>query len=128
MASDLDKKLKEILYVVSAFSSDHGHPANEGKLLPAAQNVEEALVQIKQAFVDAGYVDASKMLQVADLLTQQAGILKDMAHANLPPIYGTGLMTGQEWYDRFKQEFVADKGVSYNGDLLAVARRAAGIE
>jgi hypothetical protein len=37
-------------------------------------------------------------------------------------------MTGQEWYDRFKIEFSKDDSVSYNGDLLAVVRRAGGIE
>jgi hypothetical protein len=37
-------------------------------------------------------------------------------------------LTGQEFYDNFKREFIMDDRVSFNGDMLALVRRAAGIE
>lgn len=58
--------------------------------------------QLKQAFDDAGYVKPTD-------------------------VFGAKLMTGQEWYDRFKQEFIEDGSAMYIGDILAVVRRAAGI-
>lgn len=118
----IDDKLKEILLEDADIFYD-------GVVLPDYQGEFNKLVlKIKQAFADNGYVDASRMLEVAKLIEQQAGILKYMAEVNLPPVYGTGLMTGQEFYDRFKQKLAADPTVSYNGDLLALVRRVARIE
>lgn len=63
----LDDKLKEIKV----------YPTHNG-FLP-----DHALAQIKQAFVEEGYIDFKKEYQVK------------------------GFMTGQEWYDRFEKELGA---------------------
>lgn len=47
---------------------------------------------------------------------------------NLEARIDTRSMAGQEWYDRFKQGLVADQNTYYHGDILAIARRAAGLE
>ena len=70
---------------------------------------DDVIKQIKRAFKDAGY--------------SKSALASIKAKMDI-----MGMMTGQEWYDRFKVEFIKDETAFYNGDMLAVARRAAGIE
>lgn len=99
-------------------------------------NIDEVIKQIKQAFIKdhwsaipeaevyervLKYDDQIVCSQCQNRFTTEEDYI---SHTKLHDPY----MTGQEWYNRFKQEFVEDRTVSYNGDMLAVARRAAGIE
>ena len=104
MENDLDEKLHDLLYdEASSYYFEGSSPEWFEKECP------ELIEKFKQAFKDSGY---SK--------PPLAGIKAQMEIG--------GMMTGQEWYNRFKTEFEKDGSVSYNGDMLAFARRIAGIE
>lgn len=129
--SDLDEKLNWILKSNAAVQVNFDTSSFD--------DYQNLIPDIKQAFADAGYVDASRMLKLSVLMSEQAKILADMAQSNLPPIYGTGLMTGQEWYERFLDEINKDKSLipaldtietpeSMSDWVLRIAAKAAGLE
>lgn len=114
MESNLDEKLSRVL------DSYFSYSPQELEYLTTKQKHDiylRTIEQIKQAFMEAGYGGP-------------AAINDELLHELSDRIMSikSNMMTGQEWYDRFKVELVKDESVSYNGDILAVARKAAGIE
>lgn len=127
---ELDKKLDEILdYMGSAYYPGHEYPDSY-----EPQNVElrkEALPQVKQAFIDAGWVERindgfekghKAGYHVAELEYQAVGYVG----VDLKP----GMMTGPEWYAKFEKELKAfnEYDPFYHDRILPVAKKAAGIE
>jgi len=138
--NDLDEKLNEILEVVSALSSDHGYYPHEGKTVPAAQNIDEALAQIKQAFKEAGYILPGETLYAMpkgkDLARELAGLEQIVDDGVETMELAPPMMTGQEWCDRFQTTlyntpgfYPADVGsVDWDsGDVIKAAKKAAGL-
>jgi hypothetical protein len=135
---DLDKKLKKIetTHFFNGFDSN-GQPFYiSTKVKLSDQNIEE----IKQAFEGAEYTKAGKIKTNNSIYCNNCG-----ARVAL-----TSLMTGQEWYDRFKkelpephhtarelnphgQELPAEKYFSQgeknmHAQALSAAKKAAGLE
>lgn len=78
--------------------------------------------EIKQAFAEAGYVNDVYRKTINDAFLD--GVKSE-----------AGLMTGQEWYDRFEKEYTGllSPGQMHADDLteedvLKAAKRAAGLE
>jgi len=94
------------------------------------------LEQIKQAFKDAGWLTPEQRQQTQELVNRMAQTAQDML--KLPvTVRELGVMTGQEWYDRFEKEtdnlsFLVrgGDGVVYitQENILNAAKKAAGIE
>lgn len=112
--SDLDSRIRGVLnWYFNVANPDIGLRVSESN---------QAIERIKQAFIDAGWRQGQGPYQDAmlDAIKKEAG-----------------LMTGQEWYDRFQDEL---KGrVFPHGDtnryvanavneMLDAAKKAAGIE
>lgn len=113
-SGDLEKRLRSILEKGNAKSAEIGL---EG-WSPDAE--DEAIAQILTAIKDAGYISPTQN-----------------APKNVPDWWSKGVgkqefMTGQEWYDRFSNEFRgfrANTIVSLNiSEVIEAAKRAAGIE
>lgn len=113
--SDLDKKLEDILNDTYAAGSQ------DPDLEMYGANGND-LMAIKQAFIDEGWVKLN--VKEGDYVSINAKQYR-LDGSSLTEIEK---MTGQDWYDRLRIEFIRDESVSFNGDILAVARRAAGIE
>lgn len=118
---NLDDKLRDILDISwggaldittsKDFRNDKGELDEETYLKVKARIFDEAIAQIKQAFTDAGYLP----LTPEDI----------RAKAN------EKYMTGQEWYDRFKDNLPAAIPLDPNEQVewaLEAAKKAAGIE
>lgn len=104
--SDLDEKLFDIIGgVIDMYT------------IEPELTFEEAVAQIKQAFADEGYAHFEGNQE------QQAAI------ANM--ILGNKVMTGQEWYERFKQamaeEFEVDVDGASSESVTKAAKKAAGV-
>lgn len=108
--SKIDTKLKEILCGYAG-KPDFENPQQK-------QLLESNIAQIKKAFADEGYIPYKPYYEIPEDQRKEAEWW-----SKTPTI-----LTGQEWYDRFKVEFTKDQTVSYSGDMLAVAKRAAGIK
>lgn len=83
----IDKKLKELL-------SDDGqlvHCCGQA----GTSDIEKGIAQIKQVFLDEGWE------QPRPLTDNEVRAINDYTKAN-------HMMTGQEWYDRFKKEVEVD--------------------
>jgi hypothetical protein len=120
--SDLDEKLREII-------GNHERAVQE-----RAKNTSFTVMEIEQAFKDAGYIKVPQ--QVEDTWREYNRI--------------AGYMTGQEWYDRFEKELwqppkqeritQGDDGESHDrfyrvggevfmyNQAVAAARKAAGLD
>lgn len=76
-------------------------------------SMDEKINEIKQAFIDEGWLDS-----------KQIGYPEAARKA-------VGLMTGQEWYDKWSAEFMEMAGRLYPQtqlELHAIAKKAAGIK
>lgn len=68
---------------------------------------DEAIAQIKQIFSDEKYLTPTEFQLMAET---------------------NGLMTGQEWYDRFHKEIMEmDGSLWINQDMFRAAKKAAGL-
>lgn len=90
--------------------------------------------EVKQAFAEEGYVPFDKMPEyefyVCSLCGNHVqGVFKtahDQLHKDAKPT-----MTGQEWYDRFKEmlkEFVGDARSVRTSSVISLAKKAAGLD
>lgn len=98
--SELDKALRKVsVGVYYPGQGTFGEPLDD-----------EAIEQIKRAFVDAGYVQYDPRMQFDK--------------------YGNLKINGEEWYRRFEKELNAPKtAIFFNmSHILNAAKRAAGIE
>lgn len=133
--SDLDEKLQEALKTVI---KDGRYVSHKEFLIPIAEyfdpehaqspmqaRLDNAVAQIKQSFIDAGWLD-----------TTQLGGIKSTTICR--PEGNIEFMTGQEWYDRFRSEVskqpqfqnvVDNSDTQFGGvhPILAAAKKAAGI-
>jgi hypothetical protein len=107
--ADLDKRLERLLE-----SEDIGLQ-NEGI---QSYDYPKMVSKIKQAFQEAGWVKLK---------------VPNHAEGDVVELHAEGLMTGQEWYDRFEKEYL--KAIGYPNVIGKVdhsariaARRAAGLE
>lgn len=88
--------------------------------------------QIKQAFADAGYIPSNlgktlyAMPKGKDLARELAGLDQIIDDSTNTIELSSPMMTGQEWYDRFKKEL--PKITSNPNDIIKAAKRAAGLE
>lgn len=114
---DLDQKLEELLGEGGTIK----HCCGQSGCSDAASDIE----QIKQAFIDAGYVQIPQVEMERDPTN------------NRPTFYtvnGKEVMTGQEWYDRFVKIANGDEkhsdltGWSEWDTIEIVAKKAAGIK
>lgn len=90
-ATDLDEKLEEIIFgdMPKRFMSDFMLAQPE---------------QVKQAFIDAGWVTPENATKVQEMVNQIANLTNDMTQLPIIQYAKPNLMTGQEWYDKFKKE------------------------
>lgn len=101
---NIDDRLREILTLELPNGATY-------ELLDTPNTIE----QIKQAFKEAGYRTLDK-----DTKSIYAPTISDE--------YRT-FMTGQEWYERFTDEYLNIKAAQTNtATILAAAKRAAGIQ
>lgn len=131
--SDLDKKLEEALQPwIDEIQSEYGTGINDDKK-PQFIAFANAKLQIKQAFIDAGwreehYVGPDSLLPLVEYSREQLeAISKEWSKPR---------MTGQEWYDRFERNLKYDTksysrqcedcGAPHNWE--EAAKKAAGIE
>lgn len=108
--SNLDDKLREILTgcVNRAYDDMDSKSWHDP--------YSEPIAQIKQAFTDEGY----KQYTIHTKITTLNGVVTTQ--------HGQAIMTGQEWYDRFKKELTNIKPPDeYVGDVVAAAKRASGV-
>jgi hypothetical protein len=110
--SDLDKKLEEIVA--------------SGQ--PIARASAEMVLEIKQAFIDAGWVPTVEItsnttLDAAESKTITEAFNETRCHCGKDghalnsvncPVHGGEIMTGQEWYDRFINELPQDVVIDYD--------------
>ena len=142
---DLDKKLKEVL---------RSYALEAAQVYASDIFTDGAANQIKQSFLDAGwretkYANYAHLRDDArfesNIMTKEeweAKAIKDGWVKEVGNIHGVrivsdpGLMTGQEWYDRFKESLKYDTkkysnqcedcGAPHNWE--EAAKKAAGIE
>ena len=123
--SDLDYKLEQVLSPYDL--SRDGLPA-PGDLRTSSEKLIE---QIKQAFIDAGYVTVDKR-------RYRDGYGREYMQYTMPNEYFRvpqfSYMTGQEWHDRFIAEVEAfnyehrgSADIYLSDDLTLVAKKAANI-
>lgn len=117
--TDLDKKLEDIIDLIAYAKSITEYSAVKPR----------AMRDIKQAFIDAGYIPYKPYAEVPD------------GQKPPQPVWWSKtptIMTGQEWYDRMMREFMSvnrlydtendDEYVAKFSDFVAAAKKAAGIE
>lgn len=105
----LDDKLKEIHVVMANHMM-----APYGKPVPTWYELtDEEITQIKQVFIDEGYIETS--FKNDEHVERYA---KALARGRL--------MTGQEWYDRFYKELDIDGDVNLV-DVVRAAKKASGL-
>lgn len=132
--SDLDEKLLSIL-------RDFTWRDGSGRI-----DADGALSEVKQAFIDAGWITPEQVKKTQGLVNQMANLAKDMSKQPVMVWNDPGklseLKTGQEWFDRFERELpntifptwyernkpdeaheVLDREL-----VLEIAKKAAGIE
>jgi len=98
--NDLDQKLREI-WDESVIKAIDNRPGFSAQIVP------KAIAQIKQAFQDAGY---SKVKTI-------------WHHPDVP------VMTGPEWYERFRKELESSTGEPFGyTKVLGAAKRASGVK
>ena len=112
MTDELKDKLVKILLLYSEYVKLDAGDARVGTVY---LNTEDAIVQLEQAFKDAGWVIRSEggVLMTEDKIAERLG-----------------LMSGQEFYDRlFENLPFADENAMFNwADVNRAAKRAAGLE
>lgn len=117
--SSLDEKLLDIVreHVLVLADQRSGELTDE-EFLEVANEVTPAYIeQIKQAFIDAGWVDVKKPItgdihgvgiyKVSEKLFTINGVDELVAHDGTKVKFDPEqpvMMTGQEWYDRFEKE------------------------
>lgn len=111
------------------------YDAQSNQVTEQGISTEESIAQIEQAFKDTGYVttdvrDKAEALYQS-MLNLYANMQHDMVRLGLTPA-PLGLMTGQEWYQRFKHELhLIDEPKEEDNNLysmmLQAAKRAAGL-
>lgn len=142
MTDDLTKKLDEIV----RFMGDSYYPSHEYPDTYEPDNVKfrtEAVKQITKAFIDAGWVTPEDKMRVQGLINDIANMTSTAynqptivyVHVDKKAMTAKNLMTGREWYDKFKKEFEANKQfrdqVNYMWSASTIeeaAKKAAGIE
>lgn len=107
--SHLDYKLSQCITLIIQNS--------DGKQLKSSQEENDIVADIKQAFADANYIQAP-----------QTG-----TYVPIVEVAGSNLMTGQEFYDRFREEITKVAShpdtVTWPKDMVMLAaKRAAGLE
>lgn len=108
--SNLDDKLREIIY--QCLRVENVGVQAIGGIRPIIVGDDETIAQIKQAFAD------EQNLVMRGVVDPKEG----------------GLLTGQEWYEKFEKEWQRSiEGRYFDGDSLAkatqeAAKRAAGLE
>lgn len=119
--NDLDKKLQGYLeHYAECYHPEHEY--NDSYRDENLSQTRELMEQIKRVFVDAGWVGT---LKAGDKTIVMNG--KD----NLGYIvyYPNEMMTGQEWYDRFRDALEEQGTFMRDDDLLDwVAKKAAGLK
>lgn len=129
----LDGKLKEII-LANVF--DAGTYDVEG-IDP--ETVDDVIPLIKQAFTEAGWITPEQRDKVVKMVNDMANLANDafqlptiqFVKINKAQTKAQNLMTGQEFYDRFKKELdkLSDIKNLWDGTpLLDAAKRAAGIK
>lgn len=69
-------------------------------------NIDNVIDQVKQAFMDAGWLNPEQVSKTQDLINYMANTAQDMA--KLPvTIEKIGSMTGREWYFRLAKQLRA---------------------
>ena len=124
----IDDKLREALH-------------NSGWGSEMTTTLDEAVELIKQAFADEGYVSPENAKKVQEMVNQLANIANQTAQLptkiyikpNKAMTKAENLMTGQEWYRRFKNEPIEtmsdEDGLWVTFDSMELAtKKAAGIE
>jgi hypothetical protein len=122
--SDLDNKLRTIIKLAYIKGTNDGKDAKREE-----QVMSDAAEVIKRVFVDEGW-------RFDPLTTQNIAVREDGTIYPADP--RSNLMTGKEWYKRFKRGLLGyfDEGGDFpkylNGyktiEVLGVAARASGIE
>lgn len=110
----LDEKLREIAERIRDGGMNSGWN----------YDVDEAMEEIKQAFIDAGWV-------VGRIATEVNGSLYIVNGVDPIRRYdGATLLTGQEWYNRFEAEVdaMSMEPPIVDGAYLEAAKKAAGIK
>jgi hypothetical protein len=136
--SELDEKLKEI---AQELYQNGGADAVMEEI--HANHVAEAISQIKQAFKEAGWKQVGIVGNVIEKVADRHEYVGANGRPNIP------IMTGQEWYDRFKKELESvelpsmpsvlnaygdelDKGrwraTTTAVEIMKAAKKAAGLE
>lgn len=101
---------------------------------PMTERIEKAKSKIKQAFIDAGWLTPEQKRQTQELVNKMAQTAQDML--KLPvTVREIGTLTGQEWYERFWQEYDLPEGRSpkfidstlVRKGIDIIAKKAAGI-
>lgn len=98
----LDDKLREVIYGWVTADMD----------VTEEEHIDKMVAQIKQAFADEGYIDSKNLEH-----------LFSVARA-------TGLMTGQEFYDRFRSEVAKElnEHAMPTGFVMRAAKKASGLQ
>lgn len=125
--SDLDKKLQDILNTTYSFG-------NEDKDLEFyGTSNDDEIEAIKQAFIDEGWIPY-KPFEYTPEGKKPAWWSKtpELMTGDEHKARTAGLMTGQEWYDRFEKEVGQYEAGGWIDDtldnVLLAAKKAAGIE
>lgn len=123
--SDLDKKLEE---TVTLSIAKYAYADNDN-FVPVKDICDDAINEIKQAFIDEGWKH--------DGFSQAVEYMYKKREEGVKPTWlrigGVEFMTGQEWYDKFYKEAKLQfphlddsKFTSYG--ILDAAKKAASIE
>lgn len=149
--SDIEEKLRQILMEVANDYANSVNPELNGALY-TGPDLPKAFEQIKQAFIDAGWQEPLSIQRLDRLRSEQLiqSVIDAYLNSGGPEDFVVmsrddwsrnaklaGVMTGQEWYDKFETE-LAGKGILYRGHPEDVtetilgcklaAKRAAGLE